>query len=217
VETELTLAPDGDTAASGSQPEAPPRRTPGWFVCLAVVLITAVLALGTHTVAAMFASTSSSSGNQFVTGSVDLTVTPGSAILSMGAMMPGDSITAPVTVTNTGGSAMRYTIKSTTSESILAGQLNITVKAGVATCDGTGFSGSGLVLYGPAALGSTTGTKLVGDPAQGAQAGDRPLAAGANEVLCLQILLPSSTDNSYLSRTTTATFDFFAEQTAGNP
>ena len=56
-----------------------------------------------------------------------------------------------------------------------------------------------------------------GNPAAGAQAGDRTLAAAANETLCFRVTLPSGTGNAYQSATTTTTFTFDAEQTANNP
>jgi len=57
---------------------------------------------------------------------------------------------------------------------------------------------------------------IIGDPAQGAQAGDRTLAASGNEVLCFNVSLPSSTGDAYQGLTTTATFNFQAEQTKNN-
>jgi hypothetical protein len=72
-------------------------------------------------------------------------------------------------------------------------------------------------VYGPGDLGSSTGLNILGNPAQGAQAGDRTLNAGANEVLCLQVSLPLSSSDTYQGRTTTATLAFIAEQTAHNP
>ena len=58
---------------------------------------------------------------------------------------------------------------------------------------------------------------MIGDPSQGAQAGDRTLAASANEVLCVQVALPSATGNAFQSAATTGTLTFDAEQVASNP
>ena len=71
-------------------------------------------------------------------------------------------------------------------------------------------------MSGPTVLGSIAGTNIFGDPTQGAQSGDRTLNAGASEVLCIQVSLPSSSGNTYQGITTTATFTFNAEQTANN-
>lgn len=45
----------------------------------------------------------------------------------------------------------------------------------------------------------------------------RTLAFSANEDLCFNVELPSSTDNTFQGLTTTATFNFQAEQTVNNP
>ena len=74
----------------------------------------------------------------------------------------------------------------------------------------------GTKLYGPADLGATTETNLVGDPTQGAQAGDRTLNGGRTEVLCFLVALPSSSGNTYQGLSSTATVAFQAEQTATN-
>jgi len=79
------------------------------------------------------------------------------------------------------------------------------------------FGASGSLIYAPAALGSMAGLNVLGDPAAGAQAGDRTLAAGSNEVLCFQVSLPTSTNNTFQNVTTTASLLFNSEQTTNNP
>ena len=102
------------------------------------------------------------------------------------------------------------------TEDTLASSLTLTVKSGVATCTDAGFGASGTVEYaGP--LGSTATAAILGNVAQGNQAGDRTLAAGTNEVLCMNVRLPLATVNTSQGQTTTATFTFAAEQTANNP
>jgi len=132
-------------------------------------------------------------------------------------MAPGDEVTNPITVTNDGSPQFRYAIQSTTTEDTLAAQLDMTIKTGVTTCTNAGFDTDGSVISGPGDLGNTTGLNVVGDPTQGADAGDRTLDALASEVLCFQVSLPLSTDNSFQNLTTTATLDFISEQTANNP
>ena len=61
------------------------------------------------------------------------------------------------------------------------------------------------------------GGQIVGNPLQGAQAGDRVMAPGVNETLCFRVSLPLSTGNAFQAATTTATFTFDAEQTSNNP
>jgi hypothetical protein len=122
-----------------------------------------------------------------------------------------------MTVTNGGTLQLRYAVTSTTTEDTLAAQLDLTIKTGVTTCTNAGFDTDGTVICGPGNLGTAAGTDVIGDPTQGADTGDRTLNASANEVLCFNVGLPSSTGNSYQALTTTATLNFQAEQTSSNP
>jgi len=144
----------------------------------------------------------------FSTGTVDLTAAPATVFTASG-IYPGDSGSQTVTVTNGGTGTLRYamTTSATNADGLgLAAQLQLTITAG--TCPGAGGP-----LYGAAALGSAA----FGDPAQGAQAGDRTLAGAASEALCFAWSLPSTTGNAFQGAATTATFTFAAEQTANNP
>jgi predicted ribosomally synthesized peptide with SipW-like signal peptide len=155
--------------------------------------------------------------NVFSTGTIDISTNPTTALVTFSGMAPGDQVTNPITVTNAGSLQLRYAVTSTTTENTLAAQLDMTIKSGVTTCTNGGFGSSGTVIYGPGDLGSTTGTNVIGNPAQGGQAGDRTLNASANEALCFHVELPSGTGNSFQGLTSTATFAFAAEQTANNP
>ena len=182
---------------------------------VAVVGLSAATLTGMAT-GAFFTDTASVDANTFTTGTVEISTTPTTAVVSFSTMAPGDRVTAPLVVRNDGTLALRYSFLSTTTEDLLAAQLDLTVKTGVTTCDNTGFSSSGTVLYGAADLGSTGGTKVLGDAAPGQSTGDRTLDASTSEILCLSVALPSATGNAYQGQTTTATFRFDAEQTANN-
>ncbi len=166
---------------------------------------------------AVFTSTASVGSNTFSTGNVSLTTSPSTALVTFAGMTPGDQVTAPITVTNAGSLALRYAVTSTTTENVLAGQLGLTIKSGVTTCTNAGFSATGTVVYGSAALGNTTAVNVVGNPTQGSQAGDRTLAASANETLCFNVSLPLATGNTFQSLSTTATLSLQGEQTLNNP
>lgn len=180
---------------------------------LAGALITSVIVGSTG---AFFTDAQNVGSNIFSTGTLDIFTTPASAIVSFSAMAPGDSVTAPVTVTNNGTMQMRYAVRSTTTEDLLAAQLDLTIKTGVTNCDNGGFLTDGTIIYGAGDAGSTVGLNLVGNPSQGNHAGDRTLDAANNEILCIQVSLPLSTGNAYQGLTTTATLEFLAEQTANN-
>ncbi len=181
----------------------------------AVVLALLVATLSIS-VLALFTDTASVGSNTFSTGTVDISTSPASALVTFSAMAPGDQVTNPITVTNAGTLQLRYAVTSTTTENTLAGQLDLTIKSGVTTCTNAGFSVDGAVVYATADLGNTTAVNVIGDPAQGAQAGDRTLNASAAEALCFNVSLPLSTGNTYQGLSTTATFAFTAEQTANN-
>ena len=175
------------------------------------------LALGAFTVAslALFTDQETVTGNAFSTGTVDLLATPATAVVTAAAMAPGDQVTAELDVANTGTLELRYAATSTTTEDVLAAQLVLTIKSGVTTCDDANWTTDGVIEYA-GAIGSTVTSALFGSNAQGAQAGDRVLAAGANEVFCLNVTLPLAATNASQGQTSAATFTFDAEQTANN-
>jgi streptogramin lyase len=178
------------------------------------VTVLAVAASGLTGVmtSAYFNGSAVSTANTFTSGAVNLTATPATSAITMAGMTPGDKVTAPITVTNTGSLNQRYSMSSVTTENLLAAQLELTIKTGVSTCTNAGFGSDGTSIYSAGDLGTVTGTKVIGDALQGAQAGDRNLAVSASEVLCAQVVLPTTTATTFQVRTTTATFTFNAEQ-----
>jgi spore coat-associated protein N len=181
-----------------------------------VAVLAAFAALLSLTVLALFTDTASVGSNTFSTGTVDISTNPASALVTFSDMAPGDEVVNPITVSNAGTLELRYAVTSTTTEDTLAAQLDLAIKSGVTTCTTAGFDTDGTVLYGPADLGSTADIDVIGDPTAGGQAGDRTLAASGSEVLCFKVSLPSATGDTYQGLTTTATFDFQAEQTKNN-
>ena len=168
---------------------------------------------------AVFTDTQNVPSNAFSTGTLDISTNPTSALVTFSGMAPGNQVTNPITVTNGGTLQLRYAVTSTTTVSTppLYEQLDLTIKTGVTTCTNAGFGADGTVIYSPGDLGSTAGTNVIGNPAQGNQAGDRTLNASANETLCFNVQLPSSTGGTYQGLNTTATLAFQAEQTSSNP
>jgi hypothetical protein len=162
---------------------------------------------------AVFTSSATVASNAFTTGTVVIGASPASALIGYTDMLPGDSVTSALTVSNTGTGQLRYALTSSATNADTKGlkdQLQIVVKtkdtntAGCANFNGT-------QLYS-GALGSAS----FGNVAQGADTGDRVLDAATNEVLCFQATLPPSTGNAFQGAATTATFTLSAEQTAHN-
>lgn len=160
---------------------------------------------------ALFTSTATLGANAFTAGTVVIGTNPATALFTLGSMMPGDTVTNPLVVSNTGTAQLRYAMTSSSTNTDTKGlmnQVNLTVKTLGTSCaafDGTTvYSGT----LASAAFGST---------ATGNQAGDRTLAASTSETLCFQASLPLATGNTFQGATTTTTFTFSAEQTANNP
>ena len=183
-------------------------------VLLVVGVVAASLGVASN---AIWTDSEDVDANVFSTGTLDIGTSPTTALVTFSDMAPGDEVTAEITVSNDGSLDLRYAVTSTTTEDTLAAQLDLTIKSGVTTCTNAGFDTDGTVVYATGDLGSTTGIDVIGDPTQGDDTGDRTLAATANEDLCFNVELPSSTGDSFQGLTSTATFTFAAEQTDNNP
>ena len=187
----------------------------------ATVAIVGVLAgLGAFGALSIFTSTASVPANAFTTGTVIISTSPTSALVTYTNMAPGDKVTQPLTVSNGGSLALRYAVTSlatNTDSKGLRSQLDLKIKSGVTTCTNAGFDTDGTLLYGPGDLGSDPAINVIGNPAQGPDTGDRTLAASGSEVLCFHVELPSDTGNAYQDATTTDTFTIESEQTDNNP
>lgn len=168
---------------------------------------------------ALFTDSEALPGNDLTTGTVRLGATPGTAAISAGNMAPGDDEYGSVRIENTGSLQARYSVEASADDpdtKALRTQLRISAYSGVTPLDcAAGNVASGTLLGGPTDL--STAFDLVGDVAQGNQAGDRTLAAADSENLCFRVSLPLSTGNAYQNATSTITLTFNAEQTAHNP
>jgi hypothetical protein len=165
----------------------------------------------------LFTSSASVDSNSFTTGTVTIGTSPTTALVTFSNMAPGDQVTAPITVSNSGSLALRYALSSVatnTDSKGLKDQLVLTIRSGVTTCTNAAYAVDGTQLYG-GDLDSSAG-KLVGDSTTGADTGDRTLAASASEALCFHVSLPGASGNAFQDSTTTATLTFDAEQTKNN-
>lgn len=159
---------------------------------------------------ALYTSTAAVDANTFTSGTIILGTNPATALLTAGALMPGDTVNGTLVVSNSGTGQLRYAMTSlstNTDSKGLMNQMSLAVKTLGTSC--AAFDGTSLYAgtLASAAFGSTT---------QGAQAGDRTLNAASSETLCFQASLPQNTGNAYQGATTTTTFTFSAEQTANN-
>jgi len=193
------IDPVADRAATRSR-----RRRRG-ILGLLLGLTTLSLGAGMFSLA-IFTDTDASTGS-FEAGTVDIESSPAIAF-TVTSMVPGDTVTQALTIDNAGTASLRYAL-STVASDALGDALTLEIKTigtNCATFDGT------------AVLAATTlDGAAVGSSAQGAQAGDRTLAAAASEVLCFRVALPLAAGDALQAATSDVTFTFDAEQTANNP
>ncbi|MEZ5227839.1 MAG: TasA family protein [Acidimicrobiales bacterium] len=209
------------SADDKQQYESPPDRRPrgGLAVRLLASIAVLAVALGVVTVAslALFTDTDSVPNNTFSTGTVNIDATPDATVFTAPSMNPGDEVVAPITVANTGSMQLRYAVTSETSEDVLASELVLTIRDNVTDCSVANWDATGTQVYQGILGDSTTsgGLPVLGSAAAGADAGDRVLNGGLNEALCFHVQLPLTATAQ--GATTTAIFNFLAEQTANNP
>ena len=188
-------------------------------ILLALLAIGLLGALAGVAGLALFTDSASVGGNTFSTSSIDIATSPTSALVTFKGMVPGDTVTNSLVVSNNGTLELRYAISSSATNAdalALKDALTLTIKTIDVTTPGTPCDNfDGTQLY-TGDLDDGASGHLVGDPAQGAQAGDRVLNAAASETLCFRVQLPSAATGPQ-GATTTATFTFDAEQTVNNP
>ncbi len=180
------------------------RRRP---ILLGLLLAASLLSLGTGMSSLAIWTDSEPGSAEFTAGTVDLAINP-ATLFSVTGIVPGQTGSASLTVENSGTVSLRYALTSSstnTDAKNLRDQLQMTVSPGA--CPG------GTALFGPDDLALVA----FGDAGQGADTGDRTLAAGAREQLCFAWSLPSSTGDAFQGATTSTTLTFAAEQTASNP
>ncbi len=167
---------------------------------------------------AVFTDQETIGANAFDTGTIDLSTAPTTALVTFSGMAPGDSVTNSLVVSNDGSREFRYAISSSATNAdalALKDALVLTIKTIDVTLPATPCDDfDGTLLY-TGDLDDTAGL-LVGDATQGADAGDRVLAASASETLCFRVELALAATGPE-GASTTATFTFDAEQTQSNP
>lgn len=193
----------------------PTRRTTARAVILAAalgVLAAGTLREGVLRSAALMTDRDTTTAATVATGSVSLALSNGATTSSWTGsvtLKPGDTTYKRLTVTNDGASRLRYAVTATSS-SALASHLvmNVAVIASGSACSSTTYAQGTVVSGTDLAFGASGGLKVIGDPATGAQTGDRTLAATAADNLCLKLDFPTGTGLGYAGRGTTASTTF---------
>ena len=186
----------------------------GWLVVVGwgVALGTGVLESGVSI--AYFSDEAEAAGNVFQTATLDLSVSPASALVSFSNMQPGDQTNGTLTISNSGSSELRYAMTTEVAgdSTGLAEALELVIKTEGTSC--AAFDGQAL-------YSGVLGTASIGDPLPGSQTGDRTLSVvdevGESEELCFRVTLPTTVGNAQQAAEVEIAFRFFAEQTANNP
>lgn len=172
---------------------------------------------------AVFTDSDTVGTNDFATGTVSLTTAPTSTIwTAVTDAVPGDKATGSLVVTNAGSLELRYAVSGGNTDATLSAAMNLRIglQAG-GSCDFPYHNNDGTTtaLTDDTQLfaGALDTAALIGSSAQGADAGDRTLAASANETLCFAVVLPDTAGNSVQGLSNTTTFTFDSEQTLNNP
>jgi hypothetical protein len=182
------------------------RRTRRRRALLVVLLSASVATLGASAMSLAVFTDNAASAGAWTSGSVVLGVTPGVTFDAVN-ILPGDTGSQTVAVSNTGTGDLRYAVSTTFTNADgkgLAAQLQLTIRAGTCLAAGATLYSGSLAI---AALGSNV---------QGSHPGDRLVAAGATDSLCFAWTFPTGSGNAFQSAAASATFTFDAEQTANN-
>ncbi|MBM3155964.1 MAG: hypothetical protein FJ004_01605 [Chloroflexi bacterium] len=189
-------------------------------VVISALMVGVILAVALIGAIALFTDQETNPSNSFSTGTVDLAINPATAMFTVSNMAPGDVRYSGIQMTNGGSLELRYTMTTIADgSSILDEQLDLTIDVVTgAGLDTIWYTLDDVVseanVYGPDGVLSSA---AIGDPTQGADTGDRTLAASGSERLRFKVTLPLSTSNVYQGTTCTVSFVFDAEQTANNP
>jgi hypothetical protein len=141
---------------------------------------------------------------------IDVRAEPNLLIHATG-MLPGDVRGGTLTVANVGADPLRYALVSVSNDPDRKGLRDVLVTDVRAEGSGcTAFDGA--ILYSGPLVGAG-----FGDPTGGQQAGDRLLAGGQQERICVRVELPISAGNTYQRSLTETTFTVVAEHAAGTP
>ncbi len=146
------------------------------------------------------------SGTTFTAGTIDLQVNGANAItgyttLNLATMVPGNTVAGVLTIRNNGTASLKYTAVSTATDidtKNLRGSLEVKV-TGATSVTGT----SPAVTCAGSALAGTTTTLNGGLLTTG-----RLLAAGASEILCVQVKLADAAPSSLQGATTDVVLTF---------
>lgn len=169
---------------------------------------------------AYFSSQDTTDFAQLQAGTIVIDSTsPASWTGDYGTLLPGAVITSDINVKNDGTAALAYAISGEASDDTVGLDAALGLKIYEGTCPGDGdFGGATLLIGGLTFADLEGGSVLVGDPDPYADPGDRYLAAGDDEDLCVraQFTNSGSEQNALQGATADLTLTFDATQIDAN-
>jgi len=206
------------------------RRRRVWAT--GAILVLAGVGVTSLTTSALFTDQDSLSG-AITTGTVVLTADGAQFELPLEGLAPGGSVFAPLTVSNEGSLALRYAVSMAAATATPStgtpgpGDLRTQLRARIfavpactlaATDDATPLGDSANLADGDFGLPpGPDPAAIVGNPATGAQVGDRPLdAVVRSETLCVRVDMSIDADDDYQNTAAELTFQLDSEQTVNN-
>jgi hypothetical protein len=178
-------------------------RRHGITASTVVAMAAICVALGWYAVRSGALPADADDRERFQAASLDLTTGPLDAVISARNMIPGDTVTAALTITNSGPTPMTYGMRRggvTAGGATLAAELVFTVKTVGSSC--ADFDGASL-FEGP-----------LDEAAFGTGRGGRPLPAATAEILCFRAALPLDAANAVQGSATVVTLSFTADSQA---
>lgn len=210
-------------------PRDKPRRRRMWATVAIVGL--SVVGATSLTTSALFTDNDTVQAG-IMSGTVDVTSGIGTFDFPAEGLAPGGATVAPITVSNDGSLALRYAVRysavagtpGTTDPDLetpaATGSLQDVLSLSLYALDAAACTVQGTAAATP--IASTgfglagTDSALLGDVAQGAQEGDRALAALTGEPLCARVDFDPAAGNEYQNTASDITIRFVAEQTVNN-
>ena len=173
-----------------------PRRVAASLAVLAAtagVAVPAVVAFRAVRSGANVSDAESVGLNRLGAATLDIEIGSEAAPMVAENLAPGDVVTGEVEVINAGDLPLRYAVTASSGGGELGGWLRFDLWATDVGCvsgpEADALIDQGIALTEPSVA-------LVGDPATGAQPGDRGLAPATRELLCLRATLPLDAPNT---------------------
>ena len=209
-----------DEMESFDRPGTSDRDRRRRLIATAGIVGLAFVGIGQLTTGALFEDSASASVS-YASGNVAIQAN-GSAATTLAAatnLAPGDTVYRAVNVSNSGSLDLRYAVSgiTTVETKTLSSVLRYTVYYGVSNAQcAAGNVGGGTALASNMLIG-TSSTPVVGSNANGADPGDRSIAAAAPaDALCVAMNLPLATTSAFALASATVQLTFDAEQTKNN-